>query len=101
MELAAFGRENDELTGADFSNVIRGVPTDGLTEKTEFFFSGDAGSTASQDKQLAASSDGAGLSRIIGDAKDAMIRNLGKFDGATAIGAKFDASTLGVIRVDG
>jgi uncharacterized protein YjbI with pentapeptide repeats len=82
------------LTGADFSAVTWGLSTDGLTEKTDFFFSGGPGSTSAADRHLAVTFEGADLSRITGAAKAAMIRNLGKFDGRAAIGAKYDQAML-------
>ncbi|MDP4610519.1 MAG: sulfatase-like hydrolase/transferase [Opitutales bacterium] len=83
-----------KLAGANFRNITWGVSTDGLTQKTEFFFSGGPGSTTAADKHLAVTFEGADLSRITGAAKTAMIQNLGKFDGETAIGAKYNDSTL-------
>ena len=53
-----------------------------------------SGTTSVDDKHLAVTFAGADLSRITGDAKSAMIRNLGKFDGATPIGAQYNKSTL-------
>ena len=82
------------LTGADFSAVTWGLSTAGLTEKTEFFFSGGPGASSVADKHLAVTFEGADLSRITGPAKVAMIKNLGGFDGKTAIGAKYDQSLL-------
>lgn len=82
------------LTGADFSGVTWGLSTDGLTEKTEFFFSGGPGSSSADDRHLAVTFEGADLSRITGPAKAAMIKNLGGFDGKTAIGAKYDQAML-------
>ncbi|WP_166831096.1 sulfatase-like hydrolase/transferase [Thalassoroseus pseudoceratinae] len=82
------------LTGADFSDVTWGLSTDGLTEKTEFFFSGGPGSTSAADKHRAVTFENADLSRITGPAKVAMIKNLGRFDGNTAIGAKYDQAML-------
>ena len=83
-----------KLAGADFSNVKWGVSTEGFTKKTGHFFSGGAGSTSVADKDLAVTFEGADLSLVTGVAKTAMIEHLGKFDGGTAIGAKYDASTL-------
>lgn len=82
------------LTGADFSAVTWGLSTDGLTEKTEFFFSGGPGSSSAADKHLAVTFAGANLSRITHPARAAMIKNLGGFDGKTAIGAKYDQALL-------
>ncbi|MEJ6580867.1 MAG: sulfatase-like hydrolase/transferase [Akkermansiaceae bacterium] len=83
-----------KLPGADFSAITWGVPTKGLTEKTEFFFSGGPGSTSTSDEHLAVTFEGADLSKITWAAKSAMIKNLGKFDGKTAIGAKYNKTTL-------
>lgn len=83
-----------KLKGANFSRVTWGISTEGLTEKTAYFFSGGPGTTSVADKHLAVTFEGADLSRITGAAKIAMIQNLGKFDGAIAIGAKYDESTL-------
>ncbi|CAA6691742.1 MULTISPECIES: sulfatase-like hydrolase/transferase [unclassified Lentimonas] len=91
-KMAAFRDAN--LAGANFSNITWGGSTNGLTEKTEYFFSGGSGATTAADKDLAVTFEGADLSRITGAAKAAMIQNLGKFDGTTAIGAKYDDSTL-------
>lgn len=82
------------LTGADFSGITWGISTDGLTIKTEFFFSGGPGTTSAADKHLAVTFEGADLHHITGAAKSAMIKNLGKFDGATAIGARYNTATL-------
>ena len=82
------------LTGADFSAVTWGLSTDGLTEKTEFFFNGGPGSSSAADKHLAVTFAGANLSRITGPARTSMINNLGGFDGKTAIGAKYDQAML-------
>ena len=83
-----------KLTGADFSEITWTVSTEGLTDKTEFFFNGGPGSTSKADKHLAVSFEGADLGRITGVAKAAMIKHLGKFDGSVAIGAKYNTSTL-------
>ncbi len=90
--MAAF--RNAKLAGADFSNATWGIPTKGLTEKTENFFSGGPGTTSATDKHLAVTFANADLSRITGPAKLAIIKNLGKFDGATPIGAKYNTVTL-------
>lgn len=82
------------LTGADFSDVTWGLSTDGLTDKTEYFFSGGPGSSSAADKHLAVTFAGADLSRITGAAKAAMIKNLGGFDGKTAVGARYDQAML-------
>ncbi len=83
-----------KLTGADFSNVTWGISTEGLTEKIQNFFSGGPGTTSTADKHLAVTFESADLSRITGPAKAVMIKNLGKFDGTTAIGAKYNSVTL-------
>lgn len=81
-------------TFGDSATTTWGVSTEEMTEKTEFFFSGGPGTTSADDEHLAGSFEGADLSRVTGPAKAAMIKNLGKFDGATAIGAKYDKATL-------
>ena len=83
-----------KLTDANFSNVVWAADTKGLTEKTEFFFSGGPGTTSAADKQRAVTFESADLSRITDAAKAAFIKNLGKFDGKTPIGAKYNAVTL-------
>jgi uncharacterized protein YjbI with pentapeptide repeats len=83
-----------KLTGSNFTGVNWGLPTYGLGKKREYFFSGGPGSTSAADKHLAVTFEGADLSKITGEAKASMIENLGKFDGKTAIGAKYDAATL-------
>jgi arylsulfatase A-like enzyme len=83
-----------KLADADFSSTVWGVSTDGLTEKTDFFFNGGPGSTSAADRHRAVTFEGADLSRITGAARAAMIRHLGKFDGATAIGAQVDQAML-------
>ncbi|MGJ8656576.1 MAG: sulfatase-like hydrolase/transferase [Akkermansiaceae bacterium] len=83
-----------KLTGANFSGITWGESTEGLMKKTDFFFSGGPGSTSVADKDLAVTFEGADLSLITGVAKISMIKNLGKLDGKTPIGAKYDASTL-------
>jgi uncharacterized protein YjbI with pentapeptide repeats len=90
--MSAFRDAN--LSAADFSGVIWGVSTAGLSKKTEYFFSGGPGSTSAADRHRALTFEGADLSRITDAAKAAMIQNLGKFDGATAIGAKYDQAML-------
>ena len=82
------------LTGTKFTGVRWGISTAGLNQKTEFFFSGGPGSTSVKDRDLAVTFEGADLSRITGAAKQAMIKNLGKFDGKVAIGAKYDKQML-------
>ena len=82
------------LTGADFSAVTWGLSTEGLTEKTEFFFSGGPGSSSAADKHLAVTFVGADLRLITGAARTSMIKHLGRFDGKTAIGAKYDQALL-------
>lgn len=99
LNIAGFGGRmtafrNAILTRADFSGVTWGISTSGLTGKVEFFFSGGPGSTSAADKHLAVTFEGADLSKITGAAKAAMIKNLGKFDGGTAIGAKYNKETL-------
>lgn len=83
-----------KLTGADFSGITWASSTEGLTQKIDFFFSGGPGSSSADDKHLAVTFEDADLSPISGPAKSAMIRNLGKFDGTTAIGARFNQATL-------
>lgn len=82
------------LTGADFSGMTWGISTAGLTRKTEFFFSGGPGTHSAEDKHLAVSFEGANLRRITGAAQQAMIRNLGKFDGKRPIGAKYNQAMI-------
>lgn len=82
------------LRGADFSGVRWGVSTDRLDRKIEFFFSGGPGTSSVKDRHKAVNFEGADLSKITGAAKAAMMKNLGKFDGKTAIGAKYDQSML-------
>lgn len=83
-----------KLTAADFSGITWTASTADDTEKTDAFFSGGPGSDSAADKHLAVTFEGADLSRITGAAKAAMIRNLGAFDGPTAVGAKYDQSML-------
>lgn len=83
-----------KLSGADFSGIKWAVSTADDTEKIEAFFGGGPGSSSAADKHLAVTFEGADLSRITGPAKAAMIKNLGRFDGETAIGAKYDQAML-------
>lgn len=83
-----------KLAGTDFSGIKWAVSTTEFTEKTEAFFSGGPGSASAEDKHRAVTFEGADLSCITGAAKAAMIRNLGGFDGKTAIGAKYDQAML-------
>ena len=85
---------NATLTGANFSGVIWKSPTEGYAQKANYFFSGGPGTTSAKDKHLAVNFTDADLSRITGASKDAMIKNLGKFDGQTAIGAQYNTATL-------
>ena len=99
LNIVGFGRRMNafrkaKLAGADFSGITWAVSTAEFTEKTEAFFSGGPGSTSTEDRHLAVTFEGADLSRITGVAKAAMIENLGKFDGETAIGAKYDQAML-------
>jgi uncharacterized protein YjbI with pentapeptide repeats len=82
------------LSGADFSSITWGLPTTGFSKKAEYFFSGGPGTTSATVKHLSVTFAGAALSRITGAAKAAMIKNLGKFDGDAAIGAKYDQEML-------
>lgn len=83
-----------KLAGADFSGITWAVSTAEFTEKTEAFFSGGPGSTSAADRHLAVTFEAADLSRITGPARTSMIKNLGGFDGKTAIGAKYDQTML-------
>jgi uncharacterized protein YjbI with pentapeptide repeats len=80
------------LTRANFSDITWGIAASGVISGS--FFSGGPGTTSAADKADAVDFSGADLSRITGAAKTAMIANLGKFDGTTAIGAKYNASML-------
>ena len=99
LNISGFGKRmtafrDAKLSGANFSGVVWGISTAGLTEKTDFFFSGGPGSSSIADKHLAVTFAGANLSQITGVAKTAFIKNLGKFDGTWAIGACYDQSML-------
>ena len=83
-----------KLTAANFSNITWGISTEGFNEKTEHFFSGGPGTTSTADKDQAVTFESADLRNITGAAKAAMIKNLGKFDGSIAIGAKYNSATL-------
>ena len=87
----AFGA-GDSFTGANFTNIVWDVPTS--SSRTNALFSGGPGTTSAADRDEAIDFSGADLSRISGQARTAMINNLGGFDGATAIGAKFDSNFL-------
>jgi fibronectin type 3 domain-containing protein len=78
----------DSFSGADFSRVVWGTPVSGADVAT--FFSGGSGATSAANAADAITFAGADLSLITGDARTVMINNLGGFDGATPIGAKFD-----------
>lgn len=78
----------DSFIGADFSGVVWGEPT--TTADAAKFFSEGSGATSATTKDDAITFVGADLSLISSAARTVMINNLGGFDGATPIGAKFD-----------
>ena len=82
----------DNFTGANFSNVIWGTAT--ATADPTRFFSGGSGASSAATADDAINFFGADLSLITGQARTAMINNLGGFDGGTPIGAKIDAAFL-------
>ncbi|MGD9420477.1 MAG: carbohydrate-binding protein [Verrucomicrobiota bacterium JB025] len=82
----------DDFKAADFSNVVWGAATS--TADATRFFSGGSGATSAAAKDDAISFHGADFSLITGQARTAMIDNLGGFDGDSPIGAKFDPAFL-------
>jgi hypothetical protein len=78
------------LRNANFSGTTYGAFSAG---KASFFGLGP-GTTSAADKDNAATFVGADFSLLTGNAKTYLIANMGKFDGATAIGAKYDQDTL-------
>ena len=84
----------DNFSGANFSNVIWGTATS--TANAARFFSGGSGASSAATASEAIDFSGADLSLISGQARTAMIDNLGGFDGGTPIGPRIDATFIAI-----
>ena len=84
------GDTNSTIRNADFSNITWGV----MTNAVGSFFNVGPGTTNVADKANAPTFEGADLSLMTGTAKSTIIANLGKFDGGTPIGAKYNLAMV-------